>query len=131
MSEIEEIGPALPVGAAALAVPKAPEKVPEAPAPIDPVLIEKMGVCRQLNHVSMILQRALVPGNLAADILGCQEFLKGLYAPIFKECESHPDFKRAMNPEPPKIETPQDKATKAKAQDKRKRKESKARARSN
>lgn len=131
MSEIQETLAPVPQ----TATPPAPEVQGE--KPIDPALIEKLATARNLVNIDNLLQNSLFPGGAAGDIVLAQQFLKGLHAPIIKECQSHPDYVRATTKAPaqpaaPILPTEGDLKAMEKASEKRERKEAKAnRQRSN
>jgi hypothetical protein len=75
------------------------QSAPTGETPIDPALIEKLAALRSIVKINNILSSCIVQGSMASDILIGQEFLKNLHAPILKEAETHPDYKRATDPQ--------------------------------
>lgn len=99
MSEIETTQGVSPAAEAAnMAATETKPESADGEKPLDPALVEKLGALRAIVKINQILSSCIVQGNMAGDILVGQEFLKQLHAPILKEAETHPDYKRATDP---------------------------------
>lgn len=83
-----------PTGAGPVGQPQAPE----GPPPVNQELVEKLFTIKMLVKIDTLLQSCLIPGAAAADIQIAREFLKSMHEPLIKECQAHPDFKRATAP---------------------------------